>query len=268
MTSIADAIAGARQSPRAYWEARARQFAPEGEGLGAVCSYGMPAFYNRYIHFLQSRALEQWMRVDSDTRVLDIGCGVGRWSRRLAHAGATVTGVDHSPTMITEARRRAAAEGLAQSCRFLVTDIADLTLNQRFDLILGVTVLQHVLDEWRVDLALRRLASHLAERGRILLIEAAPTRGSHRCDSEVFVARDEAAYHRLFRAAGLRCVERRGVDPAPFKTWLLPFYKGLPWIVGRGALLAATFGSFPIDFVADKCSTRASWHKLFVLVAE
>jgi ubiquinone/menaquinone biosynthesis C-methylase UbiE len=186
----------------------------------------------------------------------------------MARAGARVTGVDHSLTMIAEATRRASAEGLGQNCQFLVGDIAELALNQRFDLIVGVTVLQHVLDERRVDLALRRVSSHLAEGGRIVLIEVAPSRRSRRCDSGIFIARDEAAYQHLFSNAGLRCLERRGIDPAPFRTWLLPWYGRLPQLVGRGALLAATLSSFPIDIAANQWPTRASWHKLFVLGAQ
>ena len=42
--------------PAAYWEERARRFAGEGAGLGAVCAYGMPEFYNRMIHFNQRLA--------------------------------------------------------------------------------------------------------------------------------------------------------------------------------------------------------------------
>src|ERR1700757_5491795 len=89
--------------PGRYWEDRARRFAAEGEGLPAVCSYGMPEFYNRMIHFNQQLALAPWLRVSPGTRVLDVGCGVGRWSRVLASRGAIVTGVDLSPTMIAEA---------------------------------------------------------------------------------------------------------------------------------------------------------------------
>ena len=54
------------------------------------------------------------------TRVLDVGCGVGRWSRLLAARGADVTGVDLSPTMIAQARTAGPhAEGVAHRCRFL-----------------------------------------------------------------------------------------------------------------------------------------------------
>src|SRR6185437_1859706 len=96
----APAIAAlSRYRPAAYWEERARRFAVEGDGLAAVCSYGMPGFYNSLIDFCQRRALEPWLTVGPGARVLDVGCGVGRWSRLLASRGACVTGVDLSPTM-------------------------------------------------------------------------------------------------------------------------------------------------------------------------
>src|SRR5262249_36982230 len=119
-----------------YWEGRARRFAAEGAGLAAVCSFGMPLFYNRAIDLCQRLALGRWLRVRPGTRVLDVGCGVGRWSRHLAARGASVTGIDLSPTMITEARRRTrAAPQLRGECRFLVQDLAHLEAGEKFDLI-------------------------------------------------------------------------------------------------------------------------------------
>ena len=72
--------------PARYWEERARRFGGTGAGLAAVCSYGMPWFYNRYIDLTQWLALSPWLDVAVGTSVLDVGCGVGRWSRRLARA--------------------------------------------------------------------------------------------------------------------------------------------------------------------------------------
>src|SRR5688572_27439221 len=112
--------------PSHYWEERARRFAREGAGLSAVCSYGMPEFYNRMIDRCQRVALEPWFDIVPGTRVLDVGCGVGRWSSMLASRGAVVTGIDLSPTMIEEAQRRAQSTGVAPQCRFLVQDLAQL----------------------------------------------------------------------------------------------------------------------------------------------
>jgi 2-polyprenyl-3-methyl-5-hydroxy-6-metoxy-1,4-benzoquinol methylase len=252
-------------TPSVYWEDRARRFAVHGDGLGAVCSYGMPAFYNGYIHWLQQRALESWLQVRPGARVLEIGCGVGRWSLPLARAGAQVTGLDLSAPMVAEARRRAADQGLSAGCRFMVADVAEFDLGERFDLILSVTVLQHVLDPWRFRRSVDRLASHLSASGRMILLEAAPSKPIARCDTAIFVAREELMYLDAFDDAGLRCIAVRGLDPAPFKTWLLPWYRRLPRPMARAGLLAATVAALPIDAIGARWLTRASWHKVFVL---
>jgi 2-polyprenyl-3-methyl-5-hydroxy-6-metoxy-1,4-benzoquinol methylase len=259
---------GMHAEPAAYWEARARRFAGDGAGLAAVCSYGMPRFYNRYIHLTQSLALRPWLRVRPGTRVLDAGCGVGRWSRRLAHAGAEVTGVDLAPTMVNEARRRAARDGIAARCRFLTADLVELDLGARFERILGVTVLQHIVDADRFERAVGRLAAHLSPEGRLMLLEVAPTKPVASRDGRMFCAREEGVYRAAFARAGLVCVAVRGVDPAPFKVRFLPWYRHLPPVLATMGLAAVTGASLPVDVLLGRWWTRASWHKLFVLTPE
>jgi SAM-dependent methyltransferase len=248
-----------------YWEDRARRFAAEGDGLAAVCAYGMPGFYNRAIHFTQRLALAPWLRVDAGTRVLDVGCGVGRWSRLLAARGAEVTGVDLSPTMIGEARRRAAAAGLEGRCRFLVQDSAALDAGGPFDLVLGVTVLQHILDPHALRSAVERIARHVAPMGRIVLLEAAPTALADHCDSTVFEARQRDVYLRLFADCGLRLRGITGVDAAPFRTLLLPHLPRLPRHLATAALAGATALSLPIDALFGRLAVERSWHAVFLL---
>ena len=248
-----------------YWEQRARRFAGIGAGLAAVCSYGMPAFYNRSIDLCQRLALAPWLDVEPDTAVLDVGCGVGRWSRQLARCGALVTGIDLAPTMVAEARRRAASEGLADRCDFQVADVTALDLDRRFSLILGITVLQHLMAPGQLDAAARSLAKHLAPGGRLVLLEAAPEGRIVRCDTANFQARDAASYRTAFRAAGLELHRVTGVDPAPFKTWLLPYYRRLPRPLALAGLGVATALSMPIDIAVGRWCAAASWHKVFVL---
>lgn len=251
--------------PATYWEDRARRFAAEGDGLAAVCSYGMPGFYNRMIHFTQRLALEPWLEVRPGMRVLDVGCGVGRWSRLLASRGACVTGVDLSPTMIEQSIQRAAEAGLANRCRFLVQDSTQLSAGDPFDLVLGVTVLQHILDPSALRAAVQRMADHLAPTGRMILLEAAPTSVATRCDTTVFRARQRRDYLQLFSECGLRIHRITGVDPAPFKTWLLPHLRKLPRPVSVAALGCATVLSAPIDAVFGRRAVEHSWHAVFVL---
>lgn len=80
--------------------------------------------------------------------VLDAGCGSGAQAEWLAGQGAQVTGIDISPRMIEEARRRCGGRG-----RFLVADLAEpLPLAPRsLDGITCSLALHHIAD-WSVPL--------------------------------------------------------------------------------------------------------------------
>ena len=67
----------------------------------------------------------------SGDRALDIACGFGRLSIGLAAAGIDVTGVDLSPSLLEEARRR--AEAAAVTPRLLRGDMRDLGEIGEFD---------------------------------------------------------------------------------------------------------------------------------------
>jgi len=251
--------------PTRYWEDRARRFASERAGLAAVCAYGMPEFYNRTIQFEQRLALLPWLDVQPGSRVLDVGCGVGRWSRLLAARGAEVTGVDLSPTMIAEAHRRAVSEGLADRCHFHVQDLSRLEIGGQFDLVLGVTVLQHILDPELLHAAVSSMAARLAPGGRMILLEAAPTTAVASCDSTVFRARQRTVYLELFRECGLELRALTGVDPAPLRMRLLPYLRRMPRRVSLSLLVLTTALSLPIDALFGRRAVGQSWHAVFVL---
>ena len=244
-----------------YWNQRALDYAGRGAGLRAVCSYGMPSFYNGYIQVTQELALAGHLKVPAGSSVLDLGCGIGRWSRRLARRGAEVVAVDVAPAMIDEAQRRSAGTTID----YRVADLRDLDLGRTFDVVLAVTVLQHILDDREFARAAANVARHLAPGGRAVLLEAAPTRANSACDTQVFRARTAAQYLAAFQQAGLRAVRITGVDPAPFKQRILPRYRTMPRFAARAALFAATALSLPWDVLLGRRLASASWHKVFVL---
>jgi SAM-dependent methyltransferase len=81
-----------------------------------------PETYSRdaaYVPQLGSGALE-WLAPETGERILDLGCGDGQLTERIAAKGAIVTGIDASSQMVAAARARgiAAQEGSAESLPF------------------------------------------------------------------------------------------------------------------------------------------------------
>jgi len=95
-------------------------------------------------------------------RVLEIGCGPGHLSIRLArHHGLGVTGLDLDPAMIARARANThrAETGDQRRPEFLVGDVAALAFpDESFDLVVSTLSMHHWADP----------AAGLAEIGRVL----------------------------------------------------------------------------------------------------
>jgi SAM-dependent methyltransferase len=84
---------------------------------------------------------------------LDVGCGTGFLSLELAGRGHRVTGIDFAPQMLAEARKKAAAQGVA--VRFEEGDAEQLPFAEgSFDLVMTRHVLwtlphpEQAIDEW------------------------------------------------------------------------------------------------------------------------
>jgi SAM-dependent methyltransferase len=95
-------------------------------------------------------------------RILEVGCGPGHLSIRLArHYGLEVTGLDLDPAMIARARANADRAGNREQRRpaFLVADVASLAFPDGcFDLIVSTLSMHHWADP----------TAGLAEIGRVL----------------------------------------------------------------------------------------------------
>ncbi len=118
------------------------------------------------------RALPAGERLER-ARVLDVGCGAGRWAARLIAAGAReVVGVEPAPPMAAAA----AALGLERFQLFRCA-IEDYVPQGRFDAMLASMSLDHV--EQLADV-LKRLASHLEPHGRLIVSTEHPLRTAPR----------------------------------------------------------------------------------------
>ncbi|MEX0990921.1 MAG: methyltransferase domain-containing protein [Actinomycetota bacterium] len=79
-------------------------------------------------------------------RVLDVGCGGGRFSIPLAMAGSHVTGLDFAPEMIAMADRRANEVGAGERCTFLAEDYMGWTAPEPFGMSIACGVVDYVSD--------------------------------------------------------------------------------------------------------------------------
>jgi ubiquinone/menaquinone biosynthesis C-methylase UbiE len=107
-------------------------------------------------------------------KVLEVGCGPGHLSMRLAtRRGIEVTGLDLDPTMVARARSRAAAASHgSRSPRFVVGDVADLPFDvATFDLVVSTFSLHHWSDPGG---GIKEIARVLNTGGRALIWDLGP----------------------------------------------------------------------------------------------
>lgn len=84
-----------------------------------------------------------FLKSEGVSSVLDLGCGIGRWSVHLARAGLSVSGIDHAPNAVRHARRWADAEGL--DIRFACRSVTQEAFpGEAFDAAVAALVLDNV----------------------------------------------------------------------------------------------------------------------------
>jgi SAM-dependent methyltransferase len=123
---------------------------------------------NDFVNILEWPAIERLLELKTGERILDIACGNGLTSRRLAAMGAQVTAFDFSANMIDYAKKR--SNGAVSSLRFQVIDATDeaalLTLGEgTFDAALCNMAL---FDMAEIDPLLRSLTRILRPGGRFV----------------------------------------------------------------------------------------------------
>ncbi len=110
--------------------------------------------------FAYGESLIEMLEPRAGERILDLGCGSGQLTARIAESGADVMGLDRSEEMIAEARRN------FPPLKFVVADAADFALETTVDAVFSNAALHWVKN---ADGAAQSAARALRPGGRFVV---------------------------------------------------------------------------------------------------
>ena len=153
----------------------------------------------------QRKILRRLRRLVRGKRVVDIGCGTGKYAALLAAQTKSYTGIDRSLEELRIARKRA----VHGHVRFLHADATALPLPaQSADLVLASWVFGTIKTLSRRALALREAERICAHGGRIIFIENDVGGSFERVRGRYPAVRRTQAYNRWLERHGLFVMER------------------------------------------------------------
>ena len=101
------------------------------------------------------------MRISSNDTVLDIGCGEGTITRKIAKKAKSVTGIDKSELMLEELNKKAKEENI-KNIRTIQKDINDLSVEElrNYDIVLASRCLNGIANIKNTLLTLNEIANN------------------------------------------------------------------------------------------------------------
>ncbi|TIR16622.1 MAG: class I SAM-dependent methyltransferase [Mesorhizobium sp.] len=112
-------------------------------------------------------AIWKLLSLGQDSSVLELGCGYGRITNRLAEKGARVTGLDISPVLLRKAEADAAERNV--DVEYVLGDIRSIPWQDRFDAAFLWYTTFGYFDEADNEKVLHEAACSLRKGGRLLI---------------------------------------------------------------------------------------------------
>lgn len=148
-----------------YWDAKATQL--DGKSISMWPNAHLNELYHSEQLSFLSRCLSSLSHL-SGRDLLDVGCGIGRFSRHMASLGYHVTGIDFSAETIKVARAMSRDEAID----YRVGSVFDLDDVERYDLALTWGCLTVACaDEVALRAALMRIVNATRPGGALIFVE-------------------------------------------------------------------------------------------------
>ena len=111
---------------------------------------------------------KRWMPKNKDARILELCCGTGRLTIPIAKDGYNISGVDHTPSMLEQAKVKASKEDI--DIEFIQGDIRTLDLTEKFDLIfIPFNSIHHIYKNEDLFKTFDVVKKHLKDGGTFIL---------------------------------------------------------------------------------------------------
>ena len=153
-------------------------------------------------------------------RVLEVGCGIGTMSRKLAEIADEIVGIEPNANCVEriEIAMREEPKFSLRACHLEDCDPAELAAH-RFDTVYCVNVLEHIHDDVA---ALRTFRDVILPEGRVLIFVPAVQAAYGPLDAELGHHRrySKPTLARAFHAAGLDLVMLRYTNPIGLIGWM------------------------------------------------
>ncbi len=138
-------VAGEEERVRRYFDGEAERFDAIYRREKKLTQQVVDRLFRQVVHRRFRLALDLCGQV-AGKRLLDVGCGSGRYCVEFARQGAEVVGVDFAPSMVEMARQAAAAAGVAERCCFATGDFLDWSDPRHFDICLAIGFFDYIAE--------------------------------------------------------------------------------------------------------------------------
>jgi len=169
-------------------------------------------FRNLVLDRAMRKTLTPLLEQVSKLTVLEVGCGIGRWTKIMSEKNSVI-GLDISRFMIKQARDSC----IGKDCSFVVADVSFLPFKENiFDLIVSITVLQHILEDQKFLLTLQEISR--CAKSKVLIVEEMWSTKDTVLKEVYCPIRIQplAFYVKNMSVAGFHTIQVRGITPATF----------------------------------------------------
>lgn len=142
------------------WETRAKR-----KGLKSVMSNRWNLGQCEEATFELKKSIFKFIPTLKDKYVLEVGCGIGRFTNDLSMNAKEVHALDISPSML----RRAKENVNNKVVIFEQTAIHEIDFKKYLDFVFEVTVLQHITDQKLFETSIKKIKSATNDLGYIFL---------------------------------------------------------------------------------------------------